>query len=267
MKICGIYKITSPSNKVYIGQSIDIIKRFKFYCGLHCRQQQLIYNSLKKHGVDKHKFEVLCQCSREELNNLEVYYIDLYQSFNSKFGLNLKEGGGNYDVTKQSKKRTHYNLGVKHYFFGKKHKPETILKLKKAQGNRSAETRKKIGDKHRGKVISIDMREKLSKVNSGKGNPMYGKTHSPEIRKMLSDINKNPSLEKRKMLSEKHNKEKKPVYKLNKKTGEIISDYESIEFASKETGIDASQIGHCCKGRRGYYSAGGFKWKFKLNNN
>ena len=30
-KISGIYKITNPKGKVYIGQSIDIYKRFKSY--------------------------------------------------------------------------------------------------------------------------------------------------------------------------------------------------------------------------------------------
>jgi hypothetical protein len=34
MKICGIYKITSPSKKVYIGQSVDIITRCNYYKGL-----------------------------------------------------------------------------------------------------------------------------------------------------------------------------------------------------------------------------------------
>ena len=30
-KICGIYKITSPSGRVYIGQSIDVYSRLKQY--------------------------------------------------------------------------------------------------------------------------------------------------------------------------------------------------------------------------------------------
>ena len=33
--VVGIYKITSPSGKIYIGQSIDIQKRFKHYKQLH----------------------------------------------------------------------------------------------------------------------------------------------------------------------------------------------------------------------------------------
>jgi group I intron endonuclease len=92
--ICGIYKITSPSKKIYIGQSIDVNKRWNHhYKKLHCKHQNFLYHSLIKYGVEKHKFEVIHECLPEELNKLEEYYIELFQCFNSKFGLNLKRGG------------------------------------------------------------------------------------------------------------------------------------------------------------------------------
>jgi hypothetical protein len=42
----GIYKITSPTNKVYIGQSIKINERKRKYKKLDCKNQPKIYNSL-----------------------------------------------------------------------------------------------------------------------------------------------------------------------------------------------------------------------------
>lgn len=38
--LIGIYKITSPSNKVYIGQSTDLYSRFYIYKKLHCKKQE-----------------------------------------------------------------------------------------------------------------------------------------------------------------------------------------------------------------------------------
>ena len=76
MKICGIYKITSPTNKIYIGQSVDILKRIEHYRNCRCEAQRLLYRSIKKHGWDKHKLEILCQCDKTDLNQLEVYYIE-----------------------------------------------------------------------------------------------------------------------------------------------------------------------------------------------
>ena len=46
----GIYKITSPSNKIYIGQSIDIEKRFYYYRKLYCLKQVKLYRSFIKIG-------------------------------------------------------------------------------------------------------------------------------------------------------------------------------------------------------------------------
>lgn len=76
--IIGIYKITSPSGKVYIGQAIHIYKRWSNYYKLcNCKQQVKLLNSLKKYGIKSHKFEILEKCKVEELNDREVYYKQL----------------------------------------------------------------------------------------------------------------------------------------------------------------------------------------------
>ena len=38
--LIGIYKITSPSNKIYIGQSLDIDRRFKTYKNINKVKRQ-----------------------------------------------------------------------------------------------------------------------------------------------------------------------------------------------------------------------------------
>ena len=122
MKICGIYKITSPSNKIYIGQSIDIVKRWNVYHRLHCANQTRLYYSFKKHGTEKHKFEILCQCDKSELNNLEEYYIRLYQTFNSKFGMNLQcRNDERIEISEETREKMSINrVGRKGYWKGKK---------------------------------------------------------------------------------------------------------------------------------------------------
>lgn len=113
MKECGIYKITSPKKKIYIGQSVNIKKRFNSYTRLYeSEKQKKLYNSLRKYGPDKHKFEVIHRCLPEELNSLESYYIDLFQSHKSEYGLNTLHGGNQF------------NLGIKHT-------DATIAKMKK----------------------------------------------------------------------------------------------------------------------------------------
>jgi group I intron endonuclease len=128
-EIIGIYKITNPENKIYVGKSINIKKRWIGYKNLFCEQQPLLYESFKKHGVENHKFEVLCECEKSQLNVLEIYYIKYYNSFNINKGLNLTTGGENGYVfsieTRLKIKYSNKNLG-------RKHAEETKSKMRKS---------------------------------------------------------------------------------------------------------------------------------------
>lgn len=76
----GIYKITNPSGKVYIGQSVNIESRLKQY--RRCRDMSnigpKIFYSLKKYGWEKHLIQVLEECSISELNSRETYWKNLH---------------------------------------------------------------------------------------------------------------------------------------------------------------------------------------------
>lgn len=69
---CGIYKITSPSGKIYIGQSVDIERRFSEYQrDGSVKKQRRLFNSFAKYGVGSHVFEIVCECMQSELSKLE----------------------------------------------------------------------------------------------------------------------------------------------------------------------------------------------------
>lgn len=157
MKICGIYKITNPKNKIYIGQSVNIIERWNKYKRLVCEKQILLYRSLCKYGIDKHKFEVVCQSDRCELDKLEKYYIELYQCYNTKYGLNLTVGGtkntmlGRRHSEEAKKKMSLSKIGNKS-MTGMHHSEETKLKMSKsAYGNKNA-CGSKLSDEHKRKL-------------------------------------------------------------------------------------------------------------------
>ena len=85
----GIYKITSPTGKIYIGQSINIEKRFNQYKHLKCKGQTILYRSFLKYGVENHTFEIVCECEISELNSKERYYQELYSAIGLK-GMNCQ---------------------------------------------------------------------------------------------------------------------------------------------------------------------------------
>lgn len=86
LNICGIYKITSPTGRVYIGQSRDIKNRWSSYRTRECPSQYKLNNSFIKYGVKNHVFEIIEECEAESLNKLERYWQDFYDVLND--GLN-----------------------------------------------------------------------------------------------------------------------------------------------------------------------------------
>lgn len=75
----GIYRITNPKGRVYVGQSVDIEKRHKNYQTLaNCKSQLKLYRSLVKYGFSNHIFEVVEECKVEELNTTERCWQDFY---------------------------------------------------------------------------------------------------------------------------------------------------------------------------------------------
>ena len=71
----GIYKITNPTNKVYIGQAVDIDKRIeKYKWASSIKDQPKIKCSIEKYGWLNHKWEKIIECSIDELNYYESFY-------------------------------------------------------------------------------------------------------------------------------------------------------------------------------------------------
>lgn len=90
----GIYKITNQLNgKIYIGQSNDIIRRWSYYKNPPnpLGYKSLIIAAIQKYGINNFKFEIVEECSVEELNAKEIYWIAYYDSYNN--GYNLTRGG------------------------------------------------------------------------------------------------------------------------------------------------------------------------------
>jgi group I intron endonuclease len=131
-----IYKITSPTGRIYIGKTISLTSRKSHYKHNRSEGQKIIYNSIKKHGWDQHKFEVIDKAPAEQLNELEIRYIKELNTFhyNNPNGMNLTKGGEG--------------------LLGRKHSPETINKLiaKKLGKKHSEATKKLMSETKKGKA-------------------------------------------------------------------------------------------------------------------
>lgn len=222
----GIYKITSPSGKVYIGQSKDCLNRWnKYYLKLDCKGQVLLYRSLKKYGVENHKFEVIATCSEDELDELERYYQELYNVINPNIGLNcclVKAGTRSKLYNKETREK------IRLANIGKTHTEETKQKLREINLGKklSEETKKKISEGNKGKVQAEETKLKLSELRKGKNNPMYGKKMSEGAKNKRAksyDVTKNYNYQ--------------PI--LNTQTGIF---YDTLEEASFSVGMTKKNL-------------------------
>lgn len=73
----GIYKITSPSGGVYIGQSWNIEKRFRGYkyTNPSNSKQRVLAASFKKYGIENHLFQVI----HELPSDIDQFILDAYE--------------------------------------------------------------------------------------------------------------------------------------------------------------------------------------------
>lgn len=93
----GIYKITNIKTKeCYIGQAVSIKDRWtehvKCGLGIDTPANNKLYKAMQEFGVWNFSFEVIEECPRDQLNEKEKYYIELYNSCD--LGYNLNRGIG-----------------------------------------------------------------------------------------------------------------------------------------------------------------------------
>lgn len=143
----AIYKITSPSGHVYIGQSINIKNRWRTYRSVGAKLQPALNRSFLKYGAHNHTFEIIHELPKDIcltiLNDFEILYIELYRSCGFNL-LNIKSGGG-------------------------------------GGGKLDDTTKKKIGDANRGRKQSERQRKLLSDRMKGKTAWNKGKKYNMKL--------------------------------------------------------------------------------------
>ena len=95
--VMGIYKITNTiTDECYIGQSVNIAERFvehaKCGLGIDTPAGNKLYKSMQEYGIHNFSWQLIEVCKREELNEKEKFFINLYNAV--EFGLNSSKGIG-----------------------------------------------------------------------------------------------------------------------------------------------------------------------------
>ena len=92
-----IYKVTSPSDKIYVGQTIKTLEERKqkhFECSKYVNPafNNKFYCAIRKYGFENFKWEIVYNnVPVRFLNEYEIWTIDFYNSY--KYGYNMTLGG------------------------------------------------------------------------------------------------------------------------------------------------------------------------------
>ena len=234
--ICGIYCIENLiNNKKYIGQSVNIYSRWSSHKGelnRNCHHNGHLQNSWNKYGEDNFKFYIIEKCSKEKLDEREIYYIDTFKTLDDEFGYNDKNGGQDGTISIEANERRSKSL--KKYYEENPDKREEISKRAFKQW------------------ADPTIKAKIL----GKNNGMYGRTHTKEARQKISEAQKGHVAKHR---------NKTPVLCV-----ELNKIFEDAVIACKELGINTSSTGsihEICRGESKYRkTVGGYHWQYLENN-
>uniref|UniRef100_A0A6C0CER1 GIY-YIG domain-containing protein n=1 Tax=viral metagenome TaxID=1070528 RepID=A0A6C0CER1_9ZZZZ len=194
-----IYKITNTINgKEYYGQTIQTPPIRRWYAHKNSAKHgrdccKALNNSLRLHGTDNFKFEVICSCdSKEELNKKEIELISVNNSLVPN-GYNILKGGSSSTLTDDiRKKMSDSRKGILHPWQKERMKGNTY-KLGKKE---SDETKSKKSHAMKGNINKLGKKES-DETKFKKSKAHMGKKQSPEhIANRLRSIKE--TLERRK---------------------------------------------------------------------
>lgn len=89
----GIYKITNLTNGMcYVGQAVNVADRWKQHIkrgmGAEAPTRNKLYPAMLAIGVENFSFELIEDCTKEELNEKEQYWQDFFKA--KEFGYSIK---------------------------------------------------------------------------------------------------------------------------------------------------------------------------------
>jgi group I intron endonuclease len=228
----GVYLLRNKiNNKLYVGKSVDIPKRWKSYIRdehtNYRKHTQPIVNAIRKYGWKNFESSIIEYCGKDKLLKRESFWISHYKTLDRNIG---------YNICPFSTDSTGY-----------KHTIESRLKMSIAQKGK-----KKHFSKEHIRNITIQIKNQTGKGNL---NPMFGRHHTETSKNTISSILKNKY----------RTGEIKGCRNVNQldADGNIIRNWTCIREASKELTGSYNYSGHIsnvCRGIRKTFR--GFRWEY-----
>lgn len=228
-----VYRHIAPNGKMYVGITSQKPEK-RWSGGRGYGYNTYFAHAIQKYGWDNFEHEIIKEhLTKEQAELIEIELIKRWDLTNRDKGYNLSHGGN--------------AIG--------KHSEESKKKMSDAKRDRALpqEVIKRIAEANRGKTHTEEYKDYMSKIHSGKNNPMYGRRGS------LSPLYGTKHTDETKIkMSQKARKF--AVVQLDKDTYEVLNIFSSTLEAERATGAYHSHISRCCKGKENIIK--GYRWKY-----
>ena len=217
--ICGIYMIINElTGEQYIGQSRNIRQRWFEHTAPNTKEYNRMHKDIKKQGKSTFDFIILEECSVEELDEKEKYYIaKFHPSYNISTG-----GRGNYGYKPtEEQKEVSRQAALKQWREMDEETKQRIIK-NNLTGHR------------KGYIMSEDTKMKISQK-------LKGRKASEEACRHIREAKQRKKENGYKQMNQGH---KKPIICTT-----TSQTFESVKAAGEYFGIDPTSISGVLKGR------------------
>ena len=216
----GIYMFTNKlTGDIYVGQSINLRKRFLNYFNLNYlsrRNELIISRAIIKYGYSNFSVTILEYCDKCELDVREQHYFD---TLNPQYNIQKVAGGSSKGLILSEETKNKISQALKGVY---------------------------IGDKSYwyGRSMSAATKEIMSSTRKGELNPLYGKSHSEASKELMRQkaLGRKYSEETKLLMSSKRGNPVNIYEKCTSEGFELIGSFVSARKAGKFLGISGSTI-------------------------
>lgn len=218
-----VYAHVFPNGKIYVGITSQKLAR-RWRKGRAYSSNVRMTRAIEKYGWENIEHRLICDgLSQDAAEEIEKEIIKRLELQNPNRGYNLASGGT--------------------------HPPH------------SSETRKKIGEKSKGRKHSEHFKRWISELNSGQNNYMYGRHHSDETKQKISKTKRGNSPQVNKGLFGASHPAAKRIIAYDKTTNKPVKIFGSIVEAASELNISKSCLQDALHGRQ--KTSAGYVWKYE----
>lgn len=269
-----IYKIENLINhKCYIGQTKKTIQeRYKehIYSSKSKKSKiasKVLYKAMRKYGLENFEVTLLEECSDDDLNNREIYWIDKFDSYRN--GYNSTIGGDgirkplpSYEEVLQYYTDNH-NISLtqtaEHFDLC----PSTIHDILVRGGFSEIRSHPQKRSYKKSPLYNYkEIADKYQELKNAKQTAVLFGCSEEVVKRACKECN----VEMLTTGQYRKEYEVNTVYQIDKNTGEIIQSFRNLKEAARFLGNEmySSNIGACCNGKQ--KTAYGYRWTYDKEN-